>query len=457
MSELEHKGVEVIRGDPKVAIRKQSLPLILTFVLMMGFSVADSIWVSGLGTSQLAALGFISPLFFIITGLGNGLGAGVSSSIARFIGAEDKRSADNAAMHGILLGFVVSLILTILLLVFIKPIILFIGAGSVYQYAFDYAVIVFSASFTFILSFIGVGVLRGEGDVNRASLAMISVFILNMVIDPIFIYTFKLGIGGAAIATVLSTFLGFLIVYYWLIIKKDTYLSISFHNFVFDWSILKDILNVSLPACSEEFIMQGVGIILNYMLIIVSGAFAVAVFTAGWRLISFAIIPALGIASAALTVGGVAFGERDIGKLSTVYSYSLKLTVGATLIIMVLTYVFAPQISSLFAYSSSSLSIQEPLTHFLRACILYFVIPIGIVASFMFQAVGKGYISLLITLIRECVLVIIVAYVCSILLGWGEVGVWYGMIYGCIFGSLIAYGAFKYYLKRIGKDFSGHV
>ena len=87
MSELEHKGVEVIRGDPKVAIRKQSLPLILTFVLMMGFSVADSIWVSGLGTSQLAALGFISPLFFIITGLGNGLGAGVSSSIARFIGA----------------------------------------------------------------------------------------------------------------------------------------------------------------------------------------------------------------------------------------------------------------------------------------------------------------------------------------------------------------------------------
>ena len=124
---------------------------------------------------------------------------------------------------------------------------------------------------------------------------------------------------------------------------------------------------------------------------------------------------------------------------------------------MVLTYVFAPQISSLFAYSSSSLSIQEPLTHFLRACVLYFIIPIGIVASFMFQAVGKGYISLLITLIRECVLVIIVAYVCSILLGWGEVGVWYGMIYGCIFGSLIAYGAFKYYLKRIRKDFSGPI
>ena len=116
-----NENIEMITGDPKKAINKLSAPIIASMFLIFANSIIDSIWVAGLGAEPLAALGYTTPLFLIMVGFGNGLGAGGNSVISRYIGAEDKHSANNAAIHNLILSAVASIIITILFTVFLKP------------------------------------------------------------------------------------------------------------------------------------------------------------------------------------------------------------------------------------------------------------------------------------------------------------------------------------------------
>ena len=134
----------MITGDPKKAINKLSLPIIASMFLIFANSIIDSIWVAGLGAEPLAALGYTTPLFLIMVGFGNGLGAGGNSVISRYIGAEDKRSANNAAIHNLILSAVASIIITILFTVFLKPLLIMMGATSVIDYAMEYGLIIFA-------------------------------------------------------------------------------------------------------------------------------------------------------------------------------------------------------------------------------------------------------------------------------------------------------------------------
>ena len=102
----KNENIEMITGDPKKAINKLSLPIIASMFLIFANSIIDSIWVAGLGAEPLAALGYTTPLFMIIVGFGNGLGAGGNSVISRFIGAENKSSANNAAIHNLILSLI---------------------------------------------------------------------------------------------------------------------------------------------------------------------------------------------------------------------------------------------------------------------------------------------------------------------------------------------------------------
>src|SRR5574344_1248583 len=91
----KNSNIDLLLGDSHVAIRKLAWPMMVSMFLIMAYNLADSIWVAGLGSEPLAAIGFITPLYMIVVGLGNGIGAGANSLIARCIGARDKEKADN--------------------------------------------------------------------------------------------------------------------------------------------------------------------------------------------------------------------------------------------------------------------------------------------------------------------------------------------------------------------------
>ncbi|WP_304044401.1 MATE family efflux transporter [Methanobrevibacter gottschalkii] len=451
----KNSNIEMITGDPKKAINKLALPIIASMLLIMVNNIIDSIWVAGLGAEPLAALGYVTPLFMILIGIGNGIGAGGNSLISRYIGAENHKSANNAAIHNFILGVIISIAVSAILLGLLKPLLIVMGAEAVLSYAMEYGIVIFSFSFAMLLPPIFGGAFRAEGDVKRATLPLAITAITNMCIDPIFIYTLNLGVAGAAWATVIAHIFSVGVMLYWMFIKKDTYLKYNRENFKNDFGMYKDILVVGIPASLEQLILSALTIVVNLMLTLVSGPVAVAVYTAGWRIVNIGMLPAIGVGTAAISVAGVAYGSRKYENLRVTARYAVKVALIASIVVCILLYVFANQIAVIFSYSQSSAHLAPLIASFMQImCLFILYVPFGASAGNVFQGVGKGTISFILTAFREFVLVLIFAYVLGFTFHMGEFGIYCGMLLGGGIGSLICYACIELYIKKLirGKE-----
>jgi len=449
----KNSNIEMITGDPKKAINKLSFPIIASMFLIFANNIIDSIWVAGLGAEPLAALGYITPLFLIIVGFGNGLGAGGNSLISRYIGAENKQSANNAAIHNLILSIITSILITIIFTIFLKPLLVLMGASSVMKYAMDYGLTIFICTFALLMPPIVGGAFRAEGDIKKATIPIALAAIINMILDPIFIYTLNLGITGAALATALGPFISLLLMLYWIFVKKDTYLSYDKKDFNNDFKIYKDILVVGIPASLEQLVLSVLTIFVNFMLTIVSGPMAVAVYTAGWRIINIGMLPAIGVGTAAISVAGVAFGAKKYENLRITARYAVKIALIASIIVCIILYLFSNQIALIFSYSKNSAGLAPSISSFLQImCLFILYVPFGASAGNVFQGVGKGTISFILTAFREFILVLIFAYLLGFTFNMGEFGIYCGMLLGGGIGSLICYTCIELYINRLIKN-----
>ena len=180
LSDDSVSNVDIMLKNPKKALIKMSIPLIVSLLITSFYNLIDAAWVSGLGADALAGVGFFTPIFMILVGFGNGLGAGAAFAISKYLGEENKLKANNASIHSILINIIVSVILTIILLIFLNPILNIIGAGQTLNYATDYGIIVLIGSIFIILSNALYGIFRGEGDATRPMYAMIASAILHL-------------------------------------------------------------------------------------------------------------------------------------------------------------------------------------------------------------------------------------------------------------------------------------
>ena len=448
----KNSNIEMITGDPKKAINKLSLPIIASMFLIFANNIIDSIWVAGLGPEPLAALGYITPLFMILVGFGNGIGAGGNSLISRYIGAEDKVSANNAAIHNLILSVIISVVISIVFILSMKSLLLMMGAESVINYAMDYGFIIFIWTFALLMPPIVGGAFRAEGDIKRATIPIALAAIINMILDPVFIYTLNMGIKGAAWATALGPFISLLLMFYWIFVKKDTYLSYSLKDFKNDLAMYKDILVVGIPASLEQLVLSVLTIFVNYMLTIVSGPVSVAVYTAGWRIINIGMLPAIGVGTAAISVAGVAFGAKKYENLRVTARYAVKVALIASIIVCIILNVFSNQIAFIFSYSENSAQLEPLIASFLQImCLFILYVPFGASAGNVFQGVGKGTISFILTSFREFILVLIFAYLLGFVFNMGEFGIYCGMLLGGGIGSLICYACIELYINRLIK------
>ena len=447
-----NENVEMITGDPKKAINKLAWPLIASMLLIFLNNIIDSIWVAGLGPGPLAAIGYVTPLFMVLVGFGNGIGAGATSLISRYIGAEKKDDANNAAIHSAILSVAISLALTVFFLLVLESLLKIMGASEVMGYAMDYGIIIFAFTAPILIPPIFGGAFRAEGDVKRATLPIAMVAVVNMILDPIFIYVFGWGISGAALATGLAPLVGLFMMLYWIFIKKDTYLSYNRKDFHNNFKMYKDILVVGIPASLEQLIMAALAVTVNYMLTLVSGSVAVAVYTAGWRIISLGLLPAIGVGTAAITVAGVAYGAKKYENIRTACRYSVKLGLISSIIVCILLFVFANQVAFIFSYSEASSHLEPLIASFIQLmCLFILYVPFGASAGNVFQGLGKGTTSFILTTFREFVLVLIFAYLLGFVFNMGERGIYYGMLLGGFLGSVIAYGYIELYVDRLIK------
>jgi len=449
MSKTKSKNIEMITGDPKKAIIKLALPMMLSMLLIMMYNIADSIWVAGLGADALAAIGFITPLFMVLVGLGNGIGAGANSLIARSIGANNYDGANNAALHAIVLSVIVSVIFTIIIEVFMVPILQFMGAGSTIQYAMAYSYIIFGFLFIFVYSGVASAIFRSEGDMRRATIAIAVTAVLNIILDPIFIYILNLGIAGAAWATIVSAVMSCLVMSYWIWGKKDLYLDLSPKNFSYSSKIMIDTLQVAIPSTLENIVFSALAIIINSMLVMAADTTAVAVYTASMRIVQLAMIPLIGFGTAVLTVAGVAFGAHNYKNLQTAHSYSIKIGFAVSIILGAIMFIFSTQIATMFSYTEASASLSPQIATAISVLSLFVLaIPHGMMSSMMFQGVGKGTYSLLITLLRSLILESVFAYLFCFIFGWGLTGIYGGVVFGCFVGGTVGYIWAKFFIRK---------
>jgi putative MATE family efflux protein len=384
--------------------------------------------------------------------IATGLGIGGGSAISRKIGAKDKKGADNAAVHTIIIMFILAILYTIPLYMFSDDIFHAIGAGRTTAIASPYARIMFSATIISFFSFIATAILRSEGDAKRAMFAMVIGGILNAILDPIFIYTLNLGVPGAAWASVVSMSVSALLLIYWLFLKRDTFVAFHFRHFHFDRGIIKDILVVGLPASVMQLSMSIMMFMMNIIVERVGGIDGVAVFSAGWRVATLATMPLLGLATAVVSVTGAAYGARSFDKLDIAHVYSLKIGSIIAISIAVATFIFAPFITAAFTQSADTARIGNDITIFLRIiCIFYPATAFGILSSAVFQGVGKGMYSLLTTLLRTIVLIIPLAWIFAVILGWGLIGAWWGLVTANIIGGAITFIWAKIYVNSLLK------
>ncbi len=462
------KGVDTLLGDPKKAIITLAIPMILAMFIQTLYNFVDALWVSGFGsdifTSEvvtntgkyaLSAIGFVLPFYMIMIAISTGIGIGGGSAISRKIGANDKQGADNVAVHSIIISILTSIVFTIILFIFSDKIFLLMGAGESAEMAITYGRIVFAGSIVLFFTNITSAILRGEGDAKRVMYAIIIGAVVNIILDPIFIYTFRLGVAGAAYATILSMILTSLIIINWLFIKKDTYVSLKFNNFRFNKDIISDIFKVGLPASFQQLSMSITMILLNYIIVNLAkaGDNGIAVYSAGWRVVQMAILPMLGLATAIISVTGATYGAKEYKKLNTAFMFSIKFGLVIEIIIALLTFIFAPILTNIFTTGQGSADIVNDLEKFLQiVCLFYPGAALGIASSSMFQGTGKGIYSLLTTLLRTVTLTPILAIIFCCLFNYGLVGIWWALVVANLIGSLVSFIWAKIYVYNIQKN-----
>lgn len=448
---MANKNIELMRGNPETAVRKLAIPVMISMLLTASYNIIDGIWITGLGEAAIAGIGFVTPIFMILNGVSVGLGSGATSSISRFVGAHDKNRASDSAAHSIIILFIASIILTLIFLVIQEPLLRIYGAsGTALEEALSYSTPLFLGLIGIMFANGASGILRGEGDMKRAMYAVVVSVILNAILDPIFIYTFGLGAAGAAIATVLSSLISAIVILYWLLVKKDTYVDINLRKFKFNSKITKNILKVGIPASLDMFIMSIAVALYLIFITIISGDYGVAAYTSGQRIYLFAIMPLTAIGTAVVAVCGSAFGAENGDYLSRAHKYGAKFGILFGLAVTIIVVLFATPIASIFAYTPETSHLVSGIALFLQFAFLS--IPFtgaGMASSFLYQGIGRGVTSLFFTIFREVICTVILTYLFGIVLGWGLIGIWIGLAVGRSIASIVNYIYGRHTIKQI--------
>src|SRR3989338_7456976 len=224
--------------QPRRSLIYLSIPAIASAMVETFYNLTDTFFIGRLGAEALAAMTFSFPLFFMLVSLSLGINAGMGSRISRYIGEGNKRQAENTAIHGLALSLVISLLIALIAIPLLPFLFKVLGAqGIVLSYAISYTAIILAGSLFMFLSYALSSFFAAQGDTKTAMKIDVYSLIANMILTPIFMFVFDMGIAGAALATVLSVIYAFVLALYYL---RDSYLTLSLKKFKYSSSIIKE-------------------------------------------------------------------------------------------------------------------------------------------------------------------------------------------------------------------------
>ena len=432
-------------NNPTQALWSMALPIIAGMMVQTLFNVVDIMFIGWLGADEVAAVAFVSPLFFIIIGLTVGLGAGVTASIAQYIGKKDKKNADNCAEHAILLGIAISVLLTILGVYFGRDLLILLGA---YDYILDTA-----HSYLKILTF-GIGgvvfslffraILAGEGETKIPMIIGLVGTISNVILDPIFIFLLEYGVDGAAIATVLSQVIMLAMYFMVIFVMKKTFISFNFSHFRYTPNILNMIFKVGIPSSLSMLIISFGQAVLNKILINY-GPEEVAAYQIVSRIDMLLFMPCLGIAIALTTIVGMFFGAKEFSKLVWIVKYGISRAVIITIVNVVILYLSAEMILPVFTTNPTVLEVG--ITYLQIIVLVYPAVAVSVICARICQAFGEGMPLLVVTTIRVLMITAPLALYFE-QIGKPIIWVWYAQVLAIVIATGISFLFLQYYFKK---------
>jgi len=424
--EKDQSRLNEFLDHPRKSLWSMAVPAMLGIGLLALYSTTDMIFIGMLEGDAIAAVAFNMPLYFLVTTLCFGLGTGITVAVARCVGAGDKRGADNVAEHAVVLTVAISTVLTLLGLAYGRALLIKLGCPeSVLPDAWEYLRIS-CIGITFVVSFMFFeAILAGEGNMKLPVIFAGLGTVLNIALDPLFIFTFGYGVAGAAIASVVSQMVVFILFCYLLFFQQHAYLPFKMRDFSPSLEIIKDVFRVGLPS-SSSFLVMAFGQIVFNKILVEHSTDAVAAYQIGSRIDSVILLPIIGIATGLRTMVGMFYGAREYDRLRQILRYGMSCSVAITLVISMLLFYFADPIVRM--YSNSSAITQTAVVYVQYMCIMLPLICIGLTSSRVLQGLGRGLPILVVTTVRVLLVAVPLALYFTKILNKPVEWVWIAMV-----------------------------
>ncbi len=445
------KRKAILEGDVGYTIARLTVPMFFGIIGMVAFNLADTYFVGQLGANDLAAMSYTFPVVLVISSIAMGIGIGISSVVSRAIGNGSHDTVVRLTTDGLILAVLMVMLFVTAGLLTIQPLFSLLGAdGIILEKIKSYMTIWYSGVVFVIIPMAGNNAIRATGDTTTPSIVMLVAVFMNILLDPILIFGIgpfpKMGLAGAATATVIARAVTLFVALYVLILREKL---IGLHGFslqsiIFSW---KKILYVGVPTAATQMIIPvSIGIITRF--VSAYGPEAVAAFGTGSRIEIFSLSVIMAIASVLAPFIGQNYGAQQYGRVHKAVVVTSRFAFIWGIILFFTLSIFAEKIA--FLFNDDPLVIQN-LSLFLR------VISMSYGFQGMFQlsvasmnVLDKPLHSAFFSLFRMLVLYIPLAYFGSQL--FGIIGIFGAGSIANIFAGIASVMWINHFLSKCNRE-----
>lgn len=396
----EEKKQMMLTEDVKTLIPRMAVPTITAQLITTVYNLVDTYFVSTLGTNATAAVGVNSSLERMITVIGSLIGAGACSYVARLLGAKEEEHANKVLSTSFFIGLFLGILFLIGGRILMGDMVYWLGATEeCAAYSMQYATYVLYAAPFMITSFILNMCLRSEGSATYSMIGIGFGGILNCFLDPLFIYTFGLGVAGASMATALSKVVSFCILC-WPYIRKSTIVSITIRKFAPAWNDTKEVLAIG----SSSFFRSLLTVIASVSINRVAGGYstaALAALSVANRVMEFPFAIILGFGQGYQPVVGFNWGAKAWKRVKESYVFSCTLAIVGGIIMGAIIFVFARPVIHVFNKQADDAVMELGMLCVRLQCVALVFHSLSSVVNMFFAGTGHAKLALVANLARQ--------------------------------------------------------
>ncbi len=403
--DIKNTRIHILRDmDTSKAITKLAIPAIIGFMVMAIYNVADTVFVSWWSYKGVGAVQIIFPIMMISSSIGLMFGIGGGSYISRLLGQGDKHSANSVVTSSLFVSLFIATIFIGYSLVNIRWIVELFGAsGNMINLSSQYGRFIIIGSIFVIPSMVLNNSLRAEGSAKYSMIGMALGAIINIIIDPIFIFTFDMGIQGAALATMLSQCLSFSILFQFYV-RKKTILKIHPKFFSMNVNIYVEILKIGIPTFFRQMLFSVSMALLNDVSYGVGGDYLLSAIGIAMRVTSLIGFFIFGMGQGLQPVVGYNYGANNMTRVLSAQKHGMRKTFIITLISSIMLMIFAKQILLIFTKQNDVVEYGISAIRALSLALIFMSISNTI--AIVFQAIGNAKISMLFSILRQGIFLI---------------------------------------------------